>query len=370
VLAAAGLPIGLMLVSAAAASPTSGGVTASPSSPATPLQVPSKAVPCVSFAYRDRGLTEDTELVTDGYVLAVCWPNGACHDGSTPVSRPDPPPAPATARVEPTRICTGATCDPLGPRARAAVAGVSPSLLRATTDRAMLVIDQAGETQLWSRARDLRIALPAPHRRGPDKEGGVVAVNVVGSHVMVSRSWRPDIAPPPPWLPARGTILDARGQITAVVASAATGRAGGTSIVDLADDELVVFDGAGGFTLIVHGAPIAHGDLSEWHATPIGARARSSAADRDPGPSMARTQELRVQAVALDPGSNASGETTEIDGTPAGSFHTKRFGYKWCDVGEVEGCHVGLIEIVFQIDAHGRRSEWLRQRDDRALPAC
>jgi hypothetical protein len=85
---------------------------------------------------------------------------------------------------------------------------------------------------------------------------------------------------------------------------------------------------------------------------------------------MAKTQELRVQAVALDPGSNASGETTEIDGTPAGSFHTKRFGYKWCDVGEVEGCHVGLIEIVFQIDAHGRRSEWLRQRDDRALPAC
>jgi hypothetical protein len=369
VLAAAGLSLGPMAFTAAA-SPASGGVTAGSPSLATAPQVPSKAVPCVSFVYRGDDLTEDTELVSDGFVLAVCWPNGACHDGSTPVSRPGPPSAPATARVEPTRICTGATCDPLGPRARAAVAGVSSSLLRATTDRAMLLIDRAGETQLWSRARDLRIALPAPHRRGYSKEGDMVAVDVVGSHVMVSRSWWPDIVPPMPWLPARGTILDAQGKITAVIASAAAGRAGGTSIVDLGDDELVVLDGAGGFTLVVHGAQVEHGDLSEWHATPVGARARSSAADHDPGPSTAKTQPLRVQAVALDPGSNASGEFDELDGTPGSKFHIKRFGYQWCDPVAEAGCHVGWIEIVFQIDTHGRRSEGLRQQGDRTLPAC
>src|SRR3954469_13846865 len=144
VLAAAALAL-----AGSAATRAAGDVTAN-ASPAAP-QVPSKAVPCVSFAYRGNDLIEDSELVSDGSVLAVCWPNGACHDGSTPVSRPGPSPAPAAARVEPTRICTGATCAPLGPRARAAVAGVSPSLLRATADRAMLVIDNAGDTQLWSR---------------------------------------------------------------------------------------------------------------------------------------------------------------------------------------------------------------------------
>jgi hypothetical protein len=35
---------------------------------------------------------------------------------------------------------------------------------------------------------------------------------------------------------------------------------------------------------------------------------------------------------------------------------------------EAAGCHVGWIEIVFQTDAHGRRSQWLRQRYDQALP--
>src|SRR4051812_40864702 len=100
VVAAAGL-----VLAAAAIAPASSAVTAgSSSSPAAP-QVPSKPVPCVSFVYRGNDLTEDSELVSDGSVLAVCWPNGACHDGSTAVARPGPPSAPATARVEPTRIC-------------------------------------------------------------------------------------------------------------------------------------------------------------------------------------------------------------------------------------------------------------------------
>jgi len=85
---------------------------------------------------------------------------------------------------------------------------------------------------------------------------------------------------------------------------------------------------------------------------------------------MAKTSELRVQAVALDPGPNASGEFDEIDGTPAYHFHTKQFGYKWCDAVSQAGCHVGSIEIMFQIDTHGRRSEFLRQQGDRTLPAC
>jgi hypothetical protein len=233
------------------------------------------------------------------------------------------------------------------------------------------VIDVDGVDQLWSRAGDRRIALPAPRRRGVDHEGDIVAVEVLGSRVLVSRVWSPDLAPPPPWLPARGTIVDAHGTVTAVVATAATGHAGGTSIVDLGDDELVVLDGAGGFSLVVRGAPVAYGDLSEWHAsTADAAPARSSSSDRAPALSMAKTSELRVQAVALDPGPSATGTTTAIDGTPTGSFHTKRFGYKWCDAGEAAGCHVGQIEIVFHIDAHGRRSPWLRQRNDQTLPAC
>lgn len=77
----------------------------------------------------------------------------------------------------------------------------------------------------------------------------------------------------------------------------------------------------------------------------------------------------RAGRAGPDPGSNASGEF-ELDGAPSYKFHTRRFGYEWCDTVGQSGCHVGSIEIVFQIDTHGRRSEGLRQQDDRTLPAC
>jgi hypothetical protein len=258
---------------------------------------------------------------------------------------------------------TGEKCDPLTPRSRAAVAGIAPGLLRATTDHAIVVIDHDGEDQLWSRAADRRIALPARHRRGVDKEGEVATVEVVGRRVMVSRESSLDSTPPLPWLPAHGTILDARGHITAVVPSAASGHAGGTSVIDLGDDELLVFDAAGGFSLVVRGIALEYGDLSEWHTTPTASHSRSS--DASTG-LMVKTHEIRVQAFALGP--NSSGETPNLDGASPGTYHTKQFGYKWCAASE-EQCHVGEIEIGFQTDTHGR-SHWLRQLYDHVLPEC
>ncbi|HEX4416513.1 MAG TPA: hypothetical protein VH165_01380 [Kofleriaceae bacterium] len=340
-----------------------------PPRPATPLAgpgsllaPPTTAVPCVTFSDTYTA-TEDTELVSDGEAMVVCWKSGACHDGSSPAQRLDPPPASPVARVEPTQICTATRCDPIGPRARAAVAHADADDLHATADHGMLVIGDGEHAQVWARTADRKLALPAAHHGGYTNEDEVVAIDVLGDHVLVSRRWNPQGDPPPPWTPARGAILDVHGIVTGRIATSATRRIAGTSILDLGDGELVVFDGGGAFSLVVHGKPRAFGDLTEWHAVPSAGLPAG-----DPVLSSFKYQEIPLQAVALKP--DPGGETTEIDGTPSGRYHTKTFGYKWCTAGSDAGCHVGEIEIGFQVGPGGEQSQWLRQTSDRMLPSC
>jgi hypothetical protein len=329
--------------------------------------VPTVELPCVSYPYDEHAAhqTDDTELRTDGRGLIVCWHNGACRDESGEVDRPAvPAPTTVATQVAPDRVCTGARCDALGPRARAAIKGVDPSELYATAGHALIVIGSDDDAQIWTRVRDRRLALPKPHKGGWDNEGDVLAVDLLGDHVLVSRRWNAEAPPPPPWAPARGTILDAQGNVTATIATDASRRGRGTSIVDLGDDQFVVFNGAGGFSLIVHGKPTWFGDLVEW-------RPRRAAESRagDPALAVLEGQEQPIEAFALD--AEPEAEDTALDGSPAGRQRVKMIGYKWCSSWRDDGgCHVGRIELGFHVGLHGEETQWLRRQDEHVFPGC
>jgi hypothetical protein len=344
-------------------------VRAAPVAPAPVARpaLPTIAVPCVSYPYDQHASyqSDDTELLTTGKDLILCWHNGGCRDESGEVDRPATHATTSVAtRVEPERVCTEARCDALGPRVRAAIKGVDPSDLHATTGHALIVIGSGDDAQIWTRVRDRRLSIPKPHKGGWDNEGDVLAVKLLGDHVLISRSWNADVQPPPPWAPARGTILDAQGIATATIATAASRAAPGTSIVDLGDDQFVVFNGAGGFSLVVHGKATWFGDLIEWRAV----RA-SGTRTEDPALAMLEGQMLPIQAVALD--ADPEYEDTALDGSAAGRQRVKTFGYKWCVSWKDDGgCHVGRIEIGFHVGLRGDETQWLRRLDDHVFPAC
>jgi hypothetical protein len=334
-------------------------------SPPAPRPIaPTAEVPCVSFTYGEPSYSDDTELLTNGSDLVLCWRNGACRDESGVTSRPAARPATTEAtQVEADRVCTGARCDALGPRVRAALKDVDPSDRHATTDHGLIVIGSADKALIWTRTNDRRLTMPKPHRGGWDNEGDVIAVEILGNHVLVSRWWVPEEPPPPPWAPARGTLLDAHGTVTGRIATSASHRAPGTSIVDLGDDQFVVFNGAGGFSLVVHGKPTWFGDLAEW-------RGVSAAGARGGDPALARIegQEVPIQALALD--AEPEFEQTALDGSPSGRSRITTLGYKWCNLGSNGGCHVGRLEIVFHVGLRGDEDQSLRRLSDDFFPVC
>jgi hypothetical protein len=344
---------------------------AAPVVPAVPPPAPRPTastveVPCVSFAYDKTSsyLTDDTELLSDGQSLVLCRSSGACSDESGVISRPAARPATAVAaQVEADRVCTGTRCDALGPRVRAALKAGAPGDRHATTDHRLIVIGSADKAQIWTRTSDQRLAFPKPHHGGWDNEGDVLAAEVLGDHVLVSRAWYPEEPPPPPWAPARGILLDAHGAVTGKIATAASHRAPGSSIVDLGDDQFVVFNGAGGFSLVVHGKPTWFGDLSEWRGAPA-----SGTRGGDPALARIEGQEVPIQAIALE--AEPAYEATALDGRPTGRTRIKSFGYKWCDIGHDAGCHVGRIQIVFHVGLRGDEDQALRRLDDHVFPAC
>lgn len=332
--------------------------------PAPRPTVPTTEVPCISFTYGEPSYTDDTELLTDGSEPVLCWHNGACRDESGVTSRPAARPTTTEAtQVEADRVCTGTQCDALGTRVRAALKGVDPSDRHATTDHALIVIGSADKAQIWTRTNDQRLALPKPHRGSWDTEGDVIAVEILGKHVLVSRYWSPTEPPPPPWAPARGTLLDAHGRVTGKIATAASHRAPGTSIVDLGDDQFVVFNGAGGFSLVVDGKPTWFGDLSEWRGV-----SAAGARGGDPALATIEGQEVPIQAVALD--AEPEYEQTTLDGSPAGKASIKTLGYKWCNLGSNDGCHVGRLQIVFHVGLRGDKEQSVRRLNDDFFPVC
>src|SRR4051812_14998605 len=178
--------------------PATNGSAAAPvapsSSPASPAAradaaaaspaIPTRAVPCFD--------DERTQLVADGDRALICWGERCLADLDDPaaaVARPaaviQPPATVIEAVIDAERVCSGARCDRLGPRLRAAMAGRSGSRFTATRDHAAIVIgDRDGRFAVWNCAADRPVDLGAP----TEDEGEVVGVEVIGDFLLVGRS--------------------------------------------------------------------------------------------------------------------------------------------------------------------------------------
>ncbi|HET9991077.1 MAG TPA: hypothetical protein VFQ65_21240 [Kofleriaceae bacterium] len=314
-------------------------VSAEPKRP----QPPTRTVAC---------LAPDVTLFAAEQSVVVCWPSGVCGDEEgAQTERPASPPA-SPLRVEAKRACTGAACDPLGPRLQRAVADADGDALHVSPDHTLVMVGDA----VWNRARDRVIAPPAAKTRGWEHEGDLIGSELLGTHVLVARDWWPDVVPPPPWMPARGTILDANGR---TVATIAIGHDLAASTLELGHDAFLVFDGAGGFSLVVAGEPTWFGNLVNWDAIP--ARANHTG---DPALSTVGS-EAQVNAVVL--AGDPEFQVTEIDGTSSGKEAIERVAAEWCDEG---GCHLAHLEISFGTDLHGKHSQYLRRSADNVYPQC
>ena len=297
-------------------------------------------------------LAPDVTLFAAEQSVVVCWPNGACGDEEGDrAERPEPPPA-SPLRVEATRACTGTACDPLGPKLQHAVADADGDALHVSPDHALVMVGDA----VWNRVRDRVIAPPPAKPQGWEHEGDLIGSELLGTHVLVARDWWPDQVPPPPWMPARGTILDANGH---TVATIAIGHDLAASTLELGHDAFLVFDGAGGFSLVVEGEPTWFGNLVNWDAIPAHGKHAGDPALSTVG------SEAQVNAVVL--AGDPEFQITEIDGTRTGKESIERVAAQWCDEG---GCHIAHLEISFQTDLHGKHSQYLRRTADNVYPQC
>ena len=57
-----------------------------------------------------------------------------------------------------------------------------------------------------------------------------------------------------------------------------------------------------------------------------------------------------------------------LEGTLLGKERLKPIGYRWCR--SWAGCHVGRIEIGFNVALGGAETQWLRRVDDHVFPTC
>ena len=311
--------------------------------PKSPLP-PTRTVAC---------LAPDVTLVADGENVVVCYPSGVCADEQgARTERPPAPPASAL-HVEPTRACTGTACDPLGPKLQRAIEDADSDALQVSPDHSLVMVDDA----VWNRARDRVIAPPPAKTHGWDHEGDVLGSVLLGTHVLVAREWWPDQVPPPPWMPARGTILDANGR---AIASIAVGHDVEASTLALGHDAFLVFDGKGGFSLVVAGTPMWFGSLVTWTGQRLHDRVDEDPALRSFG------FEAQVNAVVL--AGQSEFEVTTIEGQPTARESIERVAAEWCDEG---GCHIAHLEISFQTAIHGgKRSEYVSRTADNVFPQC
>ena len=191
-------------------------------------------------------LAPDVTLVAAEQSVVVCWANGVCGDEDGARTERPAPAATSVIRVEAARVCTGDKCDPLGPKLQRAIASADGDTLIASPDHSLVMVGDA----IWNRTRDHAITPPAAKGHGWEHEGDVLGSELLGTHVLVAREWWPDQVPPPPWMPARATILDANGK---AVATIAIGHDVEASTLALGHDAFLVFDGEGGFSLVVAG---------------------------------------------------------------------------------------------------------------------
>jgi hypothetical protein len=280
-------------------------------------------------------MTPETTLANDDGMYALCIPNVGCFDqdgGSI------------THSLVTTSVSEPVTVAELGPRLRAAVVNGS---VDATPDHSIVLV---GSTP-WNRDTDRPLHLPKV-ARGWSREGDRAVAKILGTHVLVARSWDPDIAPPPPWAPDRAYILDAAGQVTAMVA---IDHDLGT--VALGDDSFLVPNGAGGFSLVVHGLATNFGDLATW-------REETSSIDGDPALRRIEGQHIPLQMIRLV--EDRDYDETAIDGTVLGRERESVAAASWCDE---RACHVARIAVEFHVSKHGARTQGINVTDE-VYPLC
>src|SRR3954470_3185148 len=129
--------------------PPAGIASSAPAQPDEPPAIPTVSLPCVDGRTELR-IGRDGE---DRPVPVLCWGDHCIGGDRKAVPTP---PAPA-AESEPTavvgleQVCTGARCDPLGPRLRAVLAKAGPDDHRsATGDHAAIALRRDGGTaEAW-----------------------------------------------------------------------------------------------------------------------------------------------------------------------------------------------------------------------------
>jgi hypothetical protein len=226
-------------------------VTQSPAVATTTAPI-TPTIPTVTM----RCMDSTTKLLVDAQVPVLCWGDHClAYRDDAPTSVPPPasvpppenPAAEAGAVVSADRVCTGAHCDPLGPKLRAAIADIDPSDLSATRDHAAIVIGH----EVWNRANDRPIDLGKPTM----DEGEVVSIDVIGNRLIVARSCNE-------WCSAIASIIDARGRSHGPQFASNPGWGGdATRILAVGDDRFVVFGRFGEIAMIAHGQSVATADF-------------------------------------------------------------------------------------------------------------
>jgi hypothetical protein len=143
------------------------------------------------------------------------------------------------------QVCSDGRCDAIGPKLRATIEAGEDGDPRATADREAVVVG----SEVWSRSRDAKLALP---RAGRD-EGVVETIHVIGNRLAIGRSCNE-------YCPEIGRVVDSRGRGVSSDRFVFGNPIGSSSIpdpIDLAGDRFLLFSGFGDVTLIEKGERVA-----------------------------------------------------------------------------------------------------------------
>jgi hypothetical protein len=281
-------------------------------------------------------MTPEMTIANDDGLYALCIPNVGCFDQDRSL---------ITRSLVTTSVSEPVPVKELGPHLLAAVANGE---VDATPDHSIVLV---GSTP-WNRDTDRPLHLPRI-ARGWSREGDRAIAKILGTHVLVARSWDPDVAPPPPWAPDRAYILDAAGQVTAMVAIDHD-----LATVALGDDSFLIPNGAGGFSVVVHGIAVSFGDLATWR--------EETATDGDPALRRIEGQHIPLQMIRLTDARERAFEEAAIDGTVLGREREAVAAASWCDE---QVCHVARIAIELHVSKHGKRTQGINVADQ-VYPLC
>jgi hypothetical protein len=241
--------------------PPAGIASSAPAQPGEPPPIPTVSLPCVDDRTELR-IGRDGE---DHAVPVLCWGDHCIGADRRAVPAPPAPVAESepTAVVGLEQVCTGARCDPLGPRLRAVLAKADPDDHRsATGDHAAIAIRREGGTvEVWNRASDRRIELgtsPIADDENAEPDTTPESIDVLGNYLLVSWDCHE-------WCNSEATVIDARGQPTGADPLEIRPARGvsrlGTSIFAAGDDRFLVFGLFGEVSVIAGGDVIARSSL-------------------------------------------------------------------------------------------------------------